>query len=140
VAIALQNHIQQIISGGLRQTFFQKQIINHQKIGAAEQLEQLFALSCLRGFKDVFKEALRFPVGHLITGLDRGMRNRFGNVAFTSAGVADQKRIGGRLHKLYADQLKNLLSGETGIIRPVKILHNLSFIQPGAVKTSLNQS
>jgi ribosomal protein L10 len=44
------------------------------------------------------------------------MRNRFGNVAFTSAGVADQKRIGGRLHKLYADQLKNLLSGETGII------------------------
>jgi len=82
VAITLQNHIQQIISGGLRQTFFQKQIINRQKIGAAEQLEQLFALSGLRGFKNVFKETLRFPVGYLIAGLDRGMRNRLGNVAF----------------------------------------------------------
>jgi hypothetical protein len=68
------------------------------------------------------------------------MRNRLGNVAFTGAGVADQKRIGGILHKLTADQLKNLLSGEAGIIRPVKILHNFKLIQPGAVKTPLNQA
>ena len=82
VSVALQNHIKQIFSGSLRQTFLEEQIINDQEIGAAEQLEQLFAFSGLRGFKDVFKETLRFPIGHLITGLDRGMRNRFGNMAF----------------------------------------------------------
>ena len=82
VSVALQNHIKQIFSGSLRQTFFQEQIIDHQEVGATEQLEQLFAFPGLRGFKDVFKETLRLPVGHLIACLDRGMRNCLGNMAF----------------------------------------------------------
>ena len=60
MVITFQNHIEQIIGGGLRQTFFQKQIVDNKQIGATEQFEQLFALSGLRGFEDVFEETLSF--------------------------------------------------------------------------------
>src|SRR5690606_5831913 len=111
-----------------------------QEVGATEELEQFFAFSGLRSYKDVLKETLRLPVGHLVAGLDRGMRNCLGNMAYPGAGVANQESIGGLLHKLPADQFQNLLFREAGIIRPVKILHDLPLIQPGAVKAPLNQS
>ena len=73
-SIAIEDDIEQIVGGLLRDFFAQEQIIDDQQVGFRQYLGEFFPPLELRGLEEVLKKGVGFPVDDLITVEDGGVR------------------------------------------------------------------